>query len=161
MRQAFPPEERRPEACFRRLADEEPRFGCHAVLCEGRLAGLLTCWRLDDMVYIEHLATLPALRGGGLGARALEALKADCSSAIVLEVEPPVDELTCRRIGFYRRNGFTLWAGSPYRQPPYGPGLPPVDLLLMVCGPLDESADFGRVRRLLHTVVYGLSAPLV
>lgn len=38
---------------------------------------------------------------------------------------------------------------------------PPVDLLLTVCGPLHEVADFARVRRLLHTVVCGLPAPFV
>lgn len=161
MARAFPPAERRLEDAFRRLTDEEPRFVCNALLHEGRFAGLLTYWRLERLTYVEHLATLPAVRGKGLGARALETLKAAAPGALVLEVEPPTDELTRRRIGFYRRNGFTLWADSPYRQPSYGPGRPPVDLLLMVCGDLDETTDFAEVRRRIHTGPYGLSAPLL
>lgn len=161
MRQAFPEAERRPEVEFRRLLAKDSRLQVYALLRADIFVGLLTCWRLDRFTYVEHLATCPSVRGGGLGAEALNALKTAAPGPLVLEVEPPVDELTRRRVGFYRRNGFRLWADSAYRQPSYGPGRPTLDLLLMVCGDLDERTDFDEVRRRLHTGPYGLSAPLL
>ncbi len=161
MNDAFPQEERRPQEAFKWLTDNENHFSCNALLYEKRLIGLLTYWDLGRFTYVEHLATWPWVRGKGWGADALAALKVKSSGNIVLEVEPPVDELTRRRVAFYRRNGFQLWDKSVYRQPPYGPGLPAVDLQLMVYGTLDENVDFSEVRRVIHTVVYGLEEPLL
>ncbi len=162
MEQAFPPDERRPKEKQRYVTDHDPRFRPCALVRDGEFIGLLTYWELDGLIYVEHLATRPELRGGGLGAAALEALKAKAGGVpIVLEVEPPADELTRRRIGFYQRQGFTLWADSPYLQPAYAPGQGTPSLLLMVCGHLDEKADFDRVRRTLHCGPYGLGVPLL
>ena len=47
-----------------------------------------------------------------------------------IEVEPPEDELTRRRIGFYERNGFVL-NDYDYVQPSLGEGKDPVPLRIM------------------------------
>ncbi len=162
MELAFPPDERRPKDKQRFLTDEEPRFFPCALVRDSEFLGLLTYWELDGLIYVEHLAMLPELRGGGLGGAALEVLKAKAGGVpLVLEVEPPTDDLTRRRISFYRRQGFTLWADSPYLQPAYAPGQGTPSLLLMVYGRLDEKADFERVRRILHCGPYGLEVPLL
>ncbi len=55
--------------------------------------------------YIEHFAIDPSLRNGGYGKRVLEVdeLKKQLKGPIVLEVEEPNDEMSTRRIHFYKR----------------------------------------------------------
>lgn len=154
MEEAFPPEERRPVDKQRRKALGEETFHVYALTVEDRFVGLLTCWMLPGFVYVEHLATLPAERGRGLGRQALRALFGLVALPVVLEVELPVDELTGRRVEFYRRNGFVLWENSEYLQPPYRPGDVPFPLKLMVHGTLEETTDFESVRKMIHIHVY-------
>ena len=160
MAEAFPPEERRPAGQQREYADRHPLFHPHAVTENGRFAGLVNYWQLDGFLYLEHLATCPSVRGGGLGRRILEQVCTQAAQPIVLEVEPPASGIAARRIGFYRRCGFTLWQKRAYLQPPYAPHLPAVRLMLMACGDIDEDKDFDRVVREIHTRIYGLDNPL-
>ncbi|MCM1108063.1 MAG: GNAT family N-acetyltransferase [Clostridium sp.] len=160
MEEAFPQEERRPREEQQRKAVSEESFRVYALEEDGCFVGLLTVWYLTGFVYVEHLATCSGLRGGGLGRKALELLVGQTELPVVLEVEPPQDELTCRRVGFYRRNGFDLWSNSDYLQPPYRKEDNPFPLLLMVHGALDEERDFEHVRQQIHTRVYGQPASL-
>lgn len=160
MEQAFPFEERRCPEDQRRVAETDPRLTVNALVSENRFVGLLTYWKLDGMMYVEHLATLPEVRGGGMGRRVMEKLTGCSDVPVVLEVEPPVDELTRRRVDFYRRCGFVLWEKRRYLQPSYHSGSGSLPLQLMVYGGLDESLDFDRVRACIHTSAYGLNTPL-
>ena len=154
MTDAFPPEERRPIEQQRAYTDHNPLFHSNAVVENGQFAGILNYWELDGFIYVEHLATDPALRGGGIGGRALDLLSAQSSLPIVLEVEHPDTEIAGRRIGFYRRHGYTLWERKTYIQPPYGDDLPWLPLLLMVNGRLEEEKDFERIRKDIYETVY-------
>ena len=154
MKDAFPAEERRPLAEQRDYTDHHPLFRPHVILENGKFAGLLNFWNLEGFIYAEHLATLPALRGGGLGRRIMEEFIRQAQGPIVLEVEPPTDELKQRRIGFYQRCGFTLWE-RPYIQPPYSDQLPSIPLRLMAHGHIEENQDFDRICRAIYTSVYG------
>lgn len=155
MSAAFPAEERRPMTRQREVTDHVPDFHPHAVTLDGKFAGLLNLWTLEGFDYVEHLATLPALRGNGLGKRILQHLTGHTERPVVLEVEPPTNELAIRRIGFYKRCGFKLWERQRYMQPPYSEGLPAVPLMLMAFGKLDEEKDFCRIRHEIHAKVYG------
>ena len=44
-----------------------PRMKVRAARKDGRIAAFLTGWELENCIYLEHLATDPACRGGGLG----------------------------------------------------------------------------------------------
>ncbi len=145
--EAFPPEERRPREAMR-PADKAFRF--YNISSSRRsVAGLLTAWDFGTFTYIEHFAVDPSLRGGGIGASALECL----SCPLLIEVEPPeTGDTARRRIAFYLRQGFRL-LDYPYIQPPYAPELPSVELRLMVRG--DIGIAVAEAVRLLHTRVYG------
>ena len=158
MEQAFPPEERRPRTEQREYADHNPLFRPNVLVEDGQFAGLLNYWQLEGFIYAEHLATLPSLRGKGLGQRVMEKLINDSSLPIVLEVEPPTDELKQRRIGFYQRCGFMLWEHRTYMQPPYSAQLPSIPLRLMVHGQLSDDHDFDPVSTEIYTNVYGCTA---
>ena len=92
---------------------------------------------------MEHLAVSPAIRGGGLGSAILSAF-CDRTERVVLEIDPPEDEISVRRLHFYRRLGF---CDNPYAyvHPSYARPFRPHRLVLMSRpGPLsyDEARRF-------------------
>ncbi len=107
----------------------------------------------EDLLYIEHFAVAPAYRNAGLGRKMLQALLSGTKKRVCLEVEPPQDELTRRRIAFYERNGF-LYHEYPYTQPSISAGRSPIPLRIMATQPLSEEA-FCEVRERLYREVYG------
>ena len=109
---AFPADERREVAEFSRLADTEKKFHINVFVGDNdEFIGFLTSWEWDDFRYGEHFAISPEMRCGGIGGNALRWFLASDSRPLVIEVEPPTDEMACRRIGFYERNGLRLWSG--------------------------------------------------
>lgn len=90
------------EAYDRAFAD--PAFEADAILLDGAFAGLLFHWTTDGFHYIEHLAVSPRLRGQQIGSRALEAFCRD--RRVILEIDPPEEEVSIRRLHFYERLGF-------------------------------------------------------
>lgn len=106
---SFPREERRdmPEQ-ERAMKNENYHFD---LILEGdELYGVMLYWETEDFVFLEHFTTMPQIRGRGYGARALDLLKAK-NKTVLLEIEPPVDEMSIRRYEFYKRNGFKM---NPY-----------------------------------------------
>ena len=103
---AFPYEERRDtDEQLRVLQKEDYHFDL--LMDQDRLLGIVLYWQTGDMIYLEHLATIEQIRGKGTGTAALGLLK-EKGKTIILEIEPPSDDLTRRRLGFYQRNGFIL-----------------------------------------------------
>ena len=100
------------------LSDEEYRF--ELVYDKDIFAGLLLCWETDAFVYVEHFCIFPELRGRSYGSQTLHLL-AQCGKTIILEIDPPVDEVSRRRKGFYERCGFVA-NPFPHVHPPYHPG---------------------------------------
>ncbi|MFI3318152.1 MAG: GNAT family N-acetyltransferase [Rikenellaceae bacterium] len=74
------------------------------------VVGIIGYWLFDSYIYVEHLATSERVRGAGVGGVVLDYLKS-FQKPILLEIEPPVDDLTTRRKGFYERAGFVI---NPY-----------------------------------------------
>lgn len=160
MEAAFPADERREEDDLRALIDGNPLFAFNVVLSGGERVGLMTTWNFGKFIYVEHFATEPTVRGGGIGAAALRELTSAADLPIVLEVEPPAqsDEAR-RRVGFYERAGFTLWQ-TPYTQPPYGAEKKPLPMDLMAHG-LEETPDCAKiVVALLYRHVYKAKLPV-
>lgn len=93
--------------------------------------GLMLCWEAESFIYVEHFCTAPEIRGRGIGAEAL-ALLAQSGKKIILEIDPPVDEISRRRKNFYERAGF---AENPFAHvhPPYHAGFPGHPLVVMSC----------------------------
>ncbi len=123
--QSFPPEERRNMDEVRRLLCGE-RLEMLTLEEEGRILGILQVWNLEEMVFLEHFAIAPEMRGRGLGTKMLDYVWNHWKKPVILEVEPPEDETQRKRIAFYVRNGFQL-SDYPYLMPDLhgtGPALP-------------------------------------
>ena len=93
--QSFPAVEKRDRKDNEWLLGDE-RFRLLALLDDEIFVGMAGVWDAGGMLYIEHLCTSPELRGKGYGAAALELFKAS-GKTVVLEIEPPENDLTKRR----------------------------------------------------------------
>ncbi|MDR0543754.1 MAG: GNAT family N-acetyltransferase [Odoribacteraceae bacterium] len=116
--EAFPPDERRDAGQLARVIERRPRAHFHAILERDEPVGLLGWWELREFYYLEHLAVFPHLRRRSIGARALQEIARRLVGTRLLEVEPPVDDASARRVAWYERNGYRV-LDSDYVQPPY------------------------------------------
>ena len=106
----------------------DPHFEADGIWRGDEFIGILFHWNAGDYRYVEHLAVSPRLRGQNMGSKALAAF---CQGRrVILEIDPPVDEISICRKGFYERCGFTE---NPYAHvhPPYHPGNPGHRLVVM------------------------------
>lgn len=100
-------------AVERRDGDEQARvmrksdYHFDVMTEDDAFVGIVLYWETADFLFLEHLATLPDLRGKGYGAAALSRLK-EKGKPVILEIEPPIDALTRRRRAFYERCGFVM-----------------------------------------------------
>ncbi len=118
------------------------------------LAGVITLWVFSDFVFVENFAVDESLRNKGIGARLLkEVVEKHKDKRIVLEVEPPENDLQKRRIIFYERNGFTL---SPFRyiQPALRESCEDVQLQIMHTGDILKKDEFMDIRSDIFSTVY-------
>jgi len=153
MEASFPSDEYRPRAEQLALLDD-PRYtllGCRAP--DGALMAFLCVWRLEDFLFLEHFAVAEAHRNGGLGGKLLTMLKEWAGCPILLEAELPETPIACRRLGFYRRNGFFV-NPYPYCQPPISAGKNPVPLTVLSSGGELSPTAFQKARACIYREVY-------
>ena len=134
-------EQRKPDA--QRAILKEPDYQFNLLMEEDHLMGELLCWETQEFIYVEHLCILPQLRGQHCGSRALELLE-QRGKPVILEIDPPVDDISIRRRHFYERLGFVA---NPYEyiHPSFRKPFTPHQLILMSYpGPLtyDEARGF-------------------
>lgn len=152
-RNSFPEmEQRSEEQLLRALRDSA--FTADGIWLDGMLAGICYHWRYDGSHYVEHLAVSPTVRGQQIGSRALAQF---CDRRrVVLEIDPPEDEISVRRLRFYERLGFRR-NPHEYIHPSFRPPFVHHALVLMSYPALltdDEArlfADFVRERVLLYS----------
>ena len=154
MEKSFPIDEHRPY-------EEQKALFCHPEYeiytfhqeDTGKIQGFLAVWEFHEIVFIEHFAVDSSCRNLGLGSKMLDSLKVITGKRLCLEVEPPEDELTKRRVGFYKRNGFFL-NEYPYVQPALSAGQREVPLLIMTTEGNVLKEEFEYIKELLYKKVY-------
>ena len=146
-REAFPANERKPRWLLRR--QRRRGIGEILALSEGdKTVGLVITAIMGELVLVDYLAVNEALRGGGIGSRALELIRERYSGRrIFLEIEEPREDAEnnaqrIRRKAFYERCGVH---DAGVRAYVYG-----CDFMLMTFG---GGVTFGEYLALLeHTV---------
>lgn len=140
--QSFPRCERWSAESYDR-AFGDPRFEADGIWRGEEFIGILFHWDAGGYRYAEHLAVSPLLRGQHMGSQALTAF---CRKAgrVILEIDPPVDDISIRRQHFYERLGFVT---NPYEyiHPSFRKPFTPHQLILMSYpGPLtyEEARGF-------------------
>ena len=116
-----------------------------------QFVGLVLYWETPDFLYVEHFCILPELRNRHYGQRILAALSKQ-NKTIILEIDPPTDEISVRRKGFYERCGF---AENPYPHvhPPYHRGNHGHELVIMSCPESITPEKYAAFRRYLSDEV--------
>ena len=127
---------------------------CGACATIYRIKAFFAAWEFETFIYVEHFAVNPVLRNGGVGSKMLKALTEDAEKMIILEVEPPTEEIAVRRVRFYERNGF-FFNDYPYIQPSMGEGRKETPLFLMSTERKIDEEEYRMIRNTLYTKVYG------
>lgn len=117
------------------------------------IKAFIAVWEFEDFAFIEHFTVNPEYRNGGIGAKILKEMVGLLGKTICLEVEPPEDELSARRIGFYQRNGFFL-NPYPYVQPSISKGKNAISLIVMTSGRAVSEEEFESYKKVLYAKVY-------
>lgn len=150
---SFPPNERREfdKVKFQILKPENEIF---KILLGDIVVGFISIWNFSDFVFIEHFAVKQELRGQGIGSDVINQITSKINKPFVLEVEPPTEEFSIKRVNFYKRLGFRL-VDKLYMQPSYDGVKPEVELRLMLTAD-DYSDDWlNSCVRLIRSKVYG------
>ena len=93
------------------------------------LIGIIGFWEIEEFIFIEHFAIHPFVRGKNYGTLILsEFLKG--KTHVILEIEPPIDEQSFKRLHFYEKLGFVQNA-IPHFQVPFRKGDTPIALELL------------------------------
>lgn len=125
----------------------------HFTLCydESLFTGLVLYWETADFLYVEHFCILPELRSRHYGQHILEEL-VRYGKTIILEIDPPADEISVRRKGFYERCGF-VENPYPHIHPPYHKGSSGHTLVVMSCPEKISSKEYALFRGYLNDKV--------
>ncbi len=102
---SFPVAERR-SLLAHQDAMAHPCYKFQVCLDNSALVGFLAWWAYEDFRYLEHFAIAAPRRSGGLGSKMLLQWIASEETPVILEIEEVVDDITRRRLHFYRRLGF-------------------------------------------------------
>lgn len=153
---SFPEEEYRELSDMKIYTDTKPEFYNNIIFSDNKQVGFVTYWDLGDFYYVEHFAIDPEQRNGGYGRKLLNHLFETLDRPIALEVEYPNEEISKRRINFYKREGFELWEDE-YYQPPYRPGFSDLPMYIMVYGNLERTKNFENIKSQIHRNVYNVS----
>ena len=152
MENSFPPDEYRDYISQKALLCEN-RYKLFCLKNSGRVLAFIAVWEFDEFVFVEHFAVDKSLRGKGMGTQILSELKERFNKQLCLEVEPPVNEITKRRVGFYERNGLYL-NEFDYVQPAMLEGKNPIPLMIMSSDSYLNKDRFELIKNVLYKEVY-------
>lgn len=120
------------------------------IICDnGEFVGEILYWDIGGAFYIEHFCVLPSQRNKHYGQKILNIYQA---TPLILEIDPPVDEVSIRRKGFYERCGFVE---NPYRHihPPYHAENHGHELVIMSSPRMLEADEYGCFNHYLQDTV--------
>ncbi|MEI7526089.1 MAG: GNAT family N-acetyltransferase [Mariniphaga sp.] len=108
----------------------KPGYQLELYILEDNLIGLISFWKSDEFIFVEHLAISPDFQGKGLGRTLLRLFSKNQTVPVILEIEPPVNETTTRRLRFYESLGFVTNSHLHF-QPPFHVGDNPLPLNIL------------------------------
>lgn len=155
MSEAFPSEERRNYEDQKKLLNEEAyNITSHK---DEDITAFIASWEFDDFVFIEHFAVSSKMRGNGIGTAMIKGYLSKCNKPIFLEVEPPENDISMRRIEFYKRLGFHL-NDYDYLQPPLQKQHDFLPLRIMSYPKRVDNKEFIDFKNIIYDKVYKMKA---
>ena len=107
-KEAFPKNERKPFSIIRKL-NRSGKGSLEKITLDGKICGFFFTVFMDELALVDYFAIQREHRNQGIGEIAIEALSEKYSDRrIFLEIEDPSSsEAAARRLGFYKRCGFS------------------------------------------------------
>lgn len=157
LKSSFPDEELRTKENQKALLNKEYyHISVAKTEDEKDITGVLCFYEFDSFIFIEHFAVAPDLRGKQIGSRLLEGFLMCNEKPVVLEVEPETDDITRKRIAFYKKYGFFL-LDYDYQQPPMRNNTDAIKLQIMSYPhPLNKDG-FNKIKDTLYRYVYSVN----
>lgn len=132
-------------------AMDDIRFFSMGVIEEQKIIGIIFYWKICDLSYIEHFAISKSLRGQNYGTKILNDF-CEKNDNVVLEIDPPIDEVAIKREHFYNRLGFVTSKFS-YTHPSYSAADIPHTLLLMSYKKDLSEKDFSEFKSIIFDTI--------
>lgn len=145
---SFPEHEQR-EAASQRSILHQPDYHLDVVCDNGEMIGEILYWDIGGALYIEHFCVLPAMRNRRYGQKILKAYGA---TPLILEIDPPVDEIAVRRKAFYDRCGF-VENPYPHIHPAYHRDHAGHELVVMSFPKMLKAEEYEHFHRYLQDIV--------
>lgn len=155
MSEAFPSEERRNYEDQKRLLNEDAYSITSHKDEVGNITAFIASWEFSHFVFIEHFAVSSKIRGNGMGTLMIKDYLSNCSKSIFLEVEPPENDISMRRIEFYKRLGFHL-NDYDYLQPPLQKQHDFLPLRIMSYPKRVDNKEFIDFKNVIYDKVYNM-----
>ena len=152
LEESFPVDEYRAYEEQKALLNQS-EYQIYGLKNEFDIVAMIAVWEFDSLVFVEHFAVNPLHRNYGVGGKMLDELLGMFDKRVCLEVEPPEDAMTSRRVRFYERHGFFL-NHYPYMQPAMSEGKKSIPLLIMTYGSKVDKDEFEKIKQVLYTHVY-------
>lgn len=145
---SFPAHEQREAHSQKQILTQEA-YHFDVICDEGEFIGEILYWEVAGFFYIEHFCILPSMRNKQYGQKILKTYQ---SAPLILEIDPPVDEISVRRKGFYERCGFVE---NPYRHihPPYHAENQGHELVIMSSPRMLKANEYERFHHYLQDTV--------
>lgn len=96
---------------------------------QNNLIGIILYWETQNFIYVEHFCINPEMRNQKYGHRVLELINQK-GKTVILEIDPPVNEISKRRKNFYERAQYKS-NGFKHIHPPYHEGYEGHNLIVM------------------------------
>lgn len=87
-------------------AFSNPDYHLDCYIDNDKFIGFIGYWDFSDYIYIEHYALDKEVRGSGYGTKILKEFIENAGKIIILEIDPVVDEVSTRRLRFYKHLNF-------------------------------------------------------
>lgn len=149
--QSFPVYEQRDEK-QQECAFNNTNYHLDCFIDDHKFLAFIAYWDFDNYIYIEHFAVNPEYRGENIGSNTLRNFIEDKKKMILLEIDPPVNEIAQKRLKFYEKLGFV---SNPYshHHPAYKKDYPPHELIVLSMDKALEQSSYDRFYQELSHIV--------
>lgn len=156
---SFPEDERR-DFCINFELIKEKNFDFFIITNSSnnfKPIGIISIWYFKHYIYIEHFAIDRNKRLKGYGRNIIKTIIETIKLPIIIEVEPPNNDISKKRVEFYTRLEFIL-LDHPYLQPPYSKERNSIRLNLMIYNNnLLAIKPIDKIIEEIHNVVYSIN----
>lgn len=154
MQEAFPKNEYRNYNKQKELL-ENPHYKIIPYFGENnRLLAFAAIWEFEQFSFVEHIAVSKLCRGMGIGSKIMNDIIQKANTDVVLEIEPPNDEIGTKRLHFYEKLGFKL-NEYQYLQLPLNENDTPTPLKILSYPQKLPKSKFEDYKKILYANVYG------